>query len=127
MIEFNKLLQAVRMIENSIITPVIYLNETEFKAEFICFSSEEVTEDDLFRVGESVSRILEKPAEVVDIMEYNANDRVDIITNAELVYSDDPIVEQMFTMSMAEEHRRLYEQKQNMLRRKNESGSYYLQ
>ncbi len=127
MIEFNKLLQAVRMIENSIITPVIYLNETEFKAEFICFSSEEVTEDDLFRVGESVSRILEKPAEVVDIMEYNANDRMDIITNAELVYSDDPIVEQMFTMSMAEEHRRLYEQKQNMLRRKNESGSYYLQ
>lgn len=127
MIEFNKLLQAVRMIENSIITPVIYLNETEFKVEFICFSSEEVTEDDLFRVGESVSRILEKPAEVVDIMEYNANDRMDIITNAELVYSDDPIVEQMFTMSMAEEHRRLYEQKQNMLRRKNESGSYYLQ
>ena len=127
MIEFNKLLQAVRMIENSIITPVIYLNETEFKAEFICFSSEEVTEEDLFRVGESVSRILEKPAEVVDIMEYNANDRMDIITNAELVYSDDPIVEQMFTMSMAEEHRRLYEQKQNMLRRKNESGSYYLQ
>ena len=127
MIEFNKLLQAVRMIENSIITPVIYLNETEFKAEFICFSSEEVTEDDLFRVGESVSRILEKPAEVVDIMEYHANDRMDIITNAELVYSDDPIVEQMFTMSMAEEHRRLYEQKQNMLRRKNESGSYYLQ
>ena len=127
MIEFNKLLQAVRMIENSIITPVIYLNETEFKAEFICFSSEEVTEDDLFRVGESVSRILEKPAEVVDIMEYNANDRMDIITNAELVYSDDPIVEQMFTMSMAEEHRRLYEQKQNILRRKNESGSYYLQ
>lgn len=125
--DLNMISQAVQFIQNRILTPVIYMSETDYKIEFICFCSAEVSDEDLFEAGECLTKLLNRPTEVVDILEYNENDRMDIITSAVLVYSEDPIIEQMFTLSMAEEFKRVQEQKKSMLRRKSESGSYYLQ
>lgn len=127
MIDINKIAQAVQMIENNILAPVVYMNETEYGIEFICFCCYDVTDDDLFDIGEKLTEILGVPAEVVDIMEYNINDRLDIVKNAELVYSEDSLMEQMLTMSIAEEHKQELEKMKGVLRRKSESGSYYLQ
>ena len=125
--DFNIIAEAVRIIEDSVLTPVIYMAETDFKAEFICFCGAEFSEEEAFEVGEKLTRLLEKPTELVDISEYNENDRLEIIQTAELVYSEDPLIEQMFTLGMAEEYRRIQEQKKSMLKRMSEIGTYYLQ
>ncbi len=127
MIDLNEISHAVQIIENNILTPVIYMNETEYGIEFICFCCYDITDEELFELGEKLTQLLNIPVEVVDIMEYNINDRMDIVSNAELVYSEDPLTEQMLTMSVAEEHKQEREKMKSMLRRKSESGSYYLQ
>ena len=127
MIDLNEISHAVQIIENNILTPVIYMNETEYGIEFICFCCYDITDKELFELGEKLTQLLNIPVEVVDIMEYNINDRMDIVSNAELVYSEDPLTEQMLTMSVAEEHKQEREKMKSMLRRKSESGSYYLQ
>ena len=125
--DFNIIAEAVRIIEDSVLTPVIYMAETDFKAEFICFCGAALSEEEAFGVGDKLTRLLDKPTELVDISEYNENDRLEIIQTAELVYSEDPLIEQMFTLGMAEEYRRVQEQKKSMLRRMSEIGTYYLQ
>lgn len=125
--DFNIIAEAVRIIEGSVLTPVIYMAETDFKAEFICFCGTELSDEEAYDVGEKLTRLLEKPTELVDISEYNENDRLEIIQTAELVYSEDPLIEQMFALGMAEEYRRIQEQKKSMLKRMSEIGTYYLQ
>ena len=127
MIDLNEISHAVQIIENNILTPVIYMNEMEYGIEFICFCCYDITDEELFELGEKLTQLLNIPVEVVDIMEYNINDRMDIVSNAELVYSEDPLTEQMLTMRVAEEHKQEREKMKSMLRRKSESGSYYLQ
>lgn len=127
MTDINKISEAVRLILEKILTPIIYMYETESKIEFICFCSAAVSDDELYSVSEKLTEILSCTVELIDIYEYNENDRIDIISSAELVYSEHPIIEQMFELSMAEEYRRVQEKKQDMLKRKHESGAYYIQ
>lgn len=123
----NEIAQAVKVIESRILTPVIYMNENDCRVEFICFCGVQVTDEELYETGEQISGIISKTVEVVDILEYSENDRLDVILNAELVYSEDPVIEQMLAFSMAEEFKQVQERKHDMLKRKSESGSYYMQ
>lgn len=127
MLDINEITYAVKTIGSHILSPVIYMSETESGVEFICFCFSDVTDDELLELGETLTKTLSVTTEVVDILEYDINDRMDIISNADLVYSEDPLIEQMLTMSIAEEHKRELEEVRNMLRRKNENGSYYIQ
>lgn len=125
--DLKKLSKAIQIIEDNILTPVIYMIQNDFKIEFICFCNSDVTEEDLYNAGEQITQLFGRTVEVVDIYEYDENDRMDVISNAELVYSEHPMIEQMFTLSVAEEYRRIQEQKQDMIKRKQDSGAYYLQ
>ena len=118
---------AVQTIQNKILTPIIYMCENEYKTEFICFCGAEASDEDFFETGETLTKEFDFPTEVVDILEYDVNDRIDIISNAELVFSEDPVIEQMFAMSVSEELRQERERKLSMMKRMNENGSYYLQ
>lgn len=125
--EVNEIAQAVRIIMSRILTPVVYLYETDFKIEFICFCNPEVTDDELYEVGEILTNLMSRTVEVVDIFEYDENDRMDIVGNARLVYAEHPVIEQLFTLSVAQEYKNIQEEKKNMLKRKNDNGAYYLQ
>ncbi|HIT85259.1 MAG TPA: hypothetical protein IAA60_05045 [Candidatus Ornithomonoglobus intestinigallinarum] len=127
MLDINQITLAVREIENAVLSPVIYMSETEYGVEFICFCFAEVTDDELFELGERLTRELNVTAEVVDILEFTIADRLDIISNTQLVYCEDPMIEQMLAMSVVEESRQEREKVRSMIKRKNESGSYYLQ
>ena len=55
MIDLNEISHAVQIIENNILTPVIYMNETEYGIEFICFCCYDITDEELFELGEKLT------------------------------------------------------------------------
>ena len=127
MIATDLLNEIIKNITTSILTPVIYLCEHEDCYEFVCFCDNNVTFEDLYAVGVSISEKLDKPAEVTDIREYELCDRIDIVSNAEIVFSQDPIVSRIFAEAILEDFRKTLVEKEDMLNRLTESGTYFLQ
>ena len=127
MIDTDLLNEIVKNITTSILTPVIYMCEHEDCYEFVCFCDNNVTFEELYAVGVLISQKLDKPAEVTDIREYELCDRIDIVSNTEVVFSQDPIVSKIFTEAIFEDYRKTLLEKEDMLNRISESGTYFLQ
>lgn len=123
----NKLINAVQMIHEKILAPVIYMLEDEYKVEFVCFCGAKTDKESFFEIGEALSKTLSVPVEVVDILEYAPEDGMDIIANGRLVFSEDPLIAQMFEMSVIEDVKKARKDLSDMINRKAETGTYYLQ
>lgn len=123
----NKIINAVQMIHEKILAPVIYMLEDEYRVEFVCFCGAKTEKKSLFEIGEALSKIMSVPVEVVDILEYSPEDGIDIITNGRLVFSEDPLIAQMFEMSVVEDAKKAKKDLLDMINRKAETGTYYLQ
>lgn len=119
--------KAIEVITEHILTPVLYLLEDDYQYEFVCFCD---TNMDFAVVAETemlLSEILQKNTVVIDIREYCEADRMEIINEAELIYTANPMFERIFELSMAEDFKRVAVQKAELLRRYDSSGSVYLQ
>lgn len=127
MADTEKIINAVQIIHEKILAPVIYMCEDEYKIEFVCFCGAKTSRDDFFEAGQKISTMFSIPVEVVDILEYDAEDGMDIIGSAQLVFSEDPIIAQIFEVSVAEDLKRLRTELSDMIKRKTETGTYYLQ
>ncbi len=119
--------KAIEIITEHILTPVLYLLEDDYQNEFVCFCD---TNMDFAVVSETemlLSEVLQKNTVVIDIREYCEADRMEIINEAELIYTANPMFERIFELSMAEDFRRVAVQKAELLKRYDNSGSVYLQ
>lgn len=119
--------KAIRLFKEKILTPVLYIMEYKEKVEFICFCDKNIKMSVLNSVGEELTEILGKPAEIVDIREFSEADRVEVLKTAEPAFSEDAFIERVFISSIAEDYRMAAAEKNNMLNRYKSSGSCYLQ
>ena len=94
---------AVKCFKERILTPILYMLEYEDKVDFICFCDQNIKLKELDEVSGKLTDILGVPAEVIDIREFSESDRIEILKNAKLVYAEDPMIEQIFAASMAED------------------------
>ena len=127
MADTEKIINAVQIIHEKILAPVIYMCEDEHKIEFVCFCGAKTSRDDFFDAGEKLCEIFSVPVEVVDILEYDAEDSMEIIDSAQLVFSEDPIIARIFEVGLAEDLKRSRMELSDMIKRKTETGTYYLQ
>ena len=118
---------AVKCFKERILTPILYMLEYEDKVDFICFCDQNIKLKELNEVSGKLTDILGVPAEVIDIREFSESDRIEILKNAKLVYAEDPIIEQVFVASMAEDFNNSINKKREMLNRYMSTGSIYLQ
>lgn len=119
--------EVVRVINEHILTPVIYMVENEEQSEFICFFDTNIYITDVAETEMILSGLLAKKVMVVDIREFCEADRIEIIQNGELIYTANPVFEKMFIMSMTEDFQRNMIEKLELLKRYDFSGSAYLQ
>jgi hypothetical protein len=123
----DNIYKAIHLLREKILTPILYMIEYSDRINFICFCDKNIKMEELYNTSSELTNILGIPAEIMDIREFSEADRLDILKNAKLVYSEDPIIEQIFIASMAEDYRNSVMEKLSMIDRYKQTGSYYLQ
>ncbi len=119
--------KATDIITENILTPVLYLLEDDYQYEFVCFCDNNMDFDVIARTETELNALLQKNTVVIDIREYCEADRIEIIREAELIYTANPMFEKIFEVSMAEDYRRMAIEKAELLKRYENSGTVYLQ
>lgn len=117
---------ALQLLRERILTPVLYMLEYDDRINFICFCDKNIKMQDLYDTETELTDILGLPTEIIDIREFAEPDRMEILKTAELVYSEDPLIEKIFVVAMAEDYRNAVAEKQSLLERHKQTGSYYL-
>ena len=122
----EKLEKAVDIILENILTPVLYMYEDEI-IEFIVFSDSRAMSDDVFRRTEAeIYFNLGLNTEITDIREFESSDRTEIMTNAELVFSESDEMLSAFEAALFEDMEMQAFDKLIAIERKAETGTYYV-
>ncbi len=124
MIDEKILTEAVDIILERILTPVIYLYSDE-AMEFICFTDTNISEEDLFDTQAALFLNLGITAEVVDIRNFEHADRVEITKTGHLLYAENDAIQTMFEMAMIADEARVNANKKNSITRKEETGTFF--
>ncbi len=125
MIDNETLNEAVNIILDRILTPVLYMYEDE-ALEFICFPDSNITEEDFANTEAALYTNLGINAEIVDIRSFDETDRVEITNSACLLYAENDLVKMLFETAMNVDKERMIAFKSETLLRKNETGTYYI-
>ena len=125
MIDDNTLHEAIDIILDRILTPVLYMYADEV-LEFICFTDNNISEEAFRKTEEALLFNLGITAEIIDIRSFDENDRVEITNTATLLYAEDDIVKMLFEAAMSADRERMLGFKRETLARKNETGTYYI-
>ena len=115
------------IITDRILTPVIYMLEDEAQIELVCFCDANMEAEVFAETEKQLEELLPKQVVLLDIREYNEYDRMQIISEGEIIYTANPIFEKLFAVSMAEDAQRSMIEKNELLKRYSNSGNIYLQ
>lgn len=125
--KYENISKAVRIVKDSVLTPVIYMSEQEDLVEFICFCDGNITTEALCEAEKKIEKALEINAEIIDIRDFSVADRLDIISRCELVYSEHQFLEKVFESAMITDYQRMISEKHSALNRVKECGTFYVQ
>ncbi|MDD6564894.1 MAG: hypothetical protein PUF08_07420 [Clostridiales bacterium] len=125
MIDEKTLNEAINIILDRILTPVLYMYEDE-ALEFICFADSNISDEDFYEAERALYVNLGINAEVIDIRSFDECDRVEITKTAILLYAEDELVKTLIETSISADKERLMAIKRLTVTRKNETGTYYL-
>lgn len=117
----------INIISGNILTPVIYMIEHDEVLDFICFCDMNITMQEIYDVEEKIKFETGKKVEIVDIREFRAAERLDILSNAQLIHSEHPAIEKIFAQSITEDLKDEIEKRHKALERYRVSGTAYLQ
>lgn len=118
----------IRMITDELLTPVIYMDETDDAVEFIGFFYDKQHEEEFaYKMRNRIEELCGKRVVLSDLKEYNATDRIDILSQTELIYSADPSMEKMVSMCVMEDYEKFEDEKTAALDRQSRLGVPYLQ
>ncbi len=121
----GKLQEALNIILENILTLVVYTYVDEV-AEFIVYSYADIDQEFFRKTEESIFFNLGIKCEIVDFREFDENDKLEIISTAQLMYAESEIIQMVFEAAAFEGIEQLVENKLNAIKRKNETGTYYL-
>ncbi len=116
-----------KIISSNILTPVIYMIETSEVVDFICFCDRHVTIQEIYDVEKLIKDETGITAEILDIREFGESERLEVINHATLIHSEHPMIETIFTQSMLEDFQLAMDERKDVLDRKKETGTCYLQ
>lgn len=126
MIEDELLKEIVEIVANHILTPVIYMFEDSELIEFICFLDRGIADEDIDAVEQIIYSGYGVNCEILDLRQFSEDDRIDILHHAELVYAVDDTVLALMQAAIYADYEQMYRTKQEILDRKESTGSYYL-
>ena len=125
--EAKKVDKIVNIFKKRILTPILYMVENEDVVDLICFCDKNMDIKTLYDTTIELEKETGLQFEITDIREFCEEERVDIVSSATLLYSEDKIIEMIFTKSMLEDYGKMIKKRSEMLIRYEENHSPYLQ
>ena len=120
----NKL---VKIISKNILTTVIYMIENANLLDFICFCDRNIKMQEIYNVEQQIKEVTSKNVEIIDIREFGESERIEVINQATLIYSEHPLIEKIFAPSMMEDFKIAMDERKDVQQRYKECGTCYLQ
>ena len=125
MTDEEKLVSAVDIILERILTPIVYVYAEEVY-EFIVFSDTNTSED-VFRLTEEMIYFnLGINVEILDLRDFDENDRAAIASYAHVAYAENEFMQALFQTAINADSERVSELKRLAIKRKNDTGTYYI-
>ena len=119
--------EAVRIINEYLLTPVIYYLDCGYKVDFVCFLETGIDEDEMYMIEEKITQKTGVASQVIDIREFEPCDAEEIINNGELVYSQSSVMEALFKSAVMTEVELQNKRKEIFIERKNSTKTLYVQ
>lgn len=116
-----------KIITENVLTPIIYMIETEDVLDFICFCDRNITMQEIYNTEKKIKDETGQTAEIIDIREFGEAERLEVIANATLIHSEHAMIEGIFAESLAEDYKLAMDSKLAALERLKETGTIYLQ
>ena len=116
-----------KIICDNILTPVIYMIENDDVLDFICFCDRNITMQEIYNVEQLIKEETGQAAEIIDIREFSEPERLEVLNHATLIHSEHPIIERIFAESMVEDYKAAMHERQTILDRVRETGTFYVQ
>lgn len=120
----NKL---IKIILKNILTPVIYMIKNDDLIDFICFCDRNIKMQEIYNVEQQINDLTGLRVEILDIREFSESERIEVINQATLIYSEHPIIEKIFAQSMMEDFKIAMDERKDVQQRYKDSGTCYLQ
>ncbi len=115
----------IRIMKARLLTPVIYLLEDEILS-VVGFFDGSTKINHIYETQRLIEKALGREINICDIRDFNEVDRLDIIKNANLIYSETPFVKSLFESAMAQDFTISKSKKKDIINRSLESGTIYL-
>lgn len=125
MTEEEKLAEAVDIILENILTPIIYMYVDEV-VEFIVFCDSETPTDVFRRTEELIFFNLGLRVEIIELREFDESDRVDIAESAYIAYAENDFMPTLFETAMTTDIEAIRLMKRELIKRKTDTGTYYM-
>ena len=116
----------VDVILKHILTPIIYMVEYEDYIEILCFCDRKILMKDIYTAEEKLSALLDKEVNILDIRELPESERLDIIKNGEVIFSEDETIKHLFEISMYEDFKLFMDSRHSVLDRIQAFGTGYI-
>ncbi len=118
--------QAVEIISENMVTPVIYKIDTEEHICFVCFLNGKTPYEQVVAAEEKLTHLLNFTAVIMDIREFSECDRIDILEKADMIYCADQNIKRLFELSLMNDSKRAYEEKCSIVDRQKNCNSIYI-
>jgi len=125
--ENEKVMQeAIDIISESVLTPVIYLINTDDNVCFVCFLNRDTAYEQVVAAEKRLTKLFNLNAVIMDIREFAECDRIDILEKADMIYCADSNLKHLFEMSLLNDCKRVFEEKSGIVDRTKSCDSMYL-
>ena len=115
----------VNIIKKELLTPVIYRMIENEVITIVGFFDRETTLGVFFEVQDKLEIELNKEVHIYDFRDFNEGDRLEILKNTDLIYSENEFVKSMFEAAMVEDLREALTRKNITIQRDEKMGTIY--
>ena len=119
--------EIVSIFNERILSPVLYMAEYDDVVDLICFCDRNIIIGEVYETEMALHAATGRQFEIVDIREFDEFDRLDIVHNAELIYSEDRLIEKVFEQSMLEDFEIMMREREAAHIRYEDNHSPYVQ
>lgn len=115
----------IEIIKSQLLTPIIYLLDDDVLS-VVGFFDGSTQINHLYETQTKIEKAIGREINICDIRDFTEADRLDIIKNGNLIYSETPLVKILFETAMVEDFNLAQSRKHDMIERSKKSGSIYL-